>query len=755
MARRVPHYWLTANFALLTLAGCVSTANKPTPSDLALLLGDNAASVDAAGSQGSSVSAESVKAHPSQAGESQVHLAAHQTVPHQATASDEAGHSIEEIRDHGPLQPFSIRGSRDTNWKSPEPWDMTIDEAIQLALANSTVMRSLGARIIQSPSITSTIYEPAISLTDPTAGVEAALSEYDARLKGDLFYEDNDRVLNNEFTGQGNNFFKQYLTRFESSLSKRTASGTTYTLRHNFDADNNNSDRNLIEGRAWAWNFEGEVRQALLQGRSVSFNRIAGPNATPGIYNGVVIAKVNADATVADLEIALRDFLSDVENAYWDLHFAYEDLNVKREARDRTLHTYQLLKARQGLPGAEEDKLAQALEQYYRFEEEVQNSLAGRLVIGTRSFNGSGGGTFQGTGGVYSCERRLRMVMGLSINDGRLIRTSSEPTLAPITYDWNNVASNAITRRTELKRQRLNVDRRRYELSASRNFLMPRLDAVGRYRYRALGDSWLDDEIVDSGSDVMTNTHEFLVGLSMNYPIGFRQASAGVRNAQLKLAREQSLLDELERQVIYGISSAIAESDRAYAVLRTAINRENAARKQYEILVSEAQAPVRQFNYNALLDSEQRFAEASSAANRARVQYVLATKNINFEMGALLEYYNIHLAGANHSAKTQPSRHRLRQLFGSVWDRTVESFPKRRSPAPSHASTLSGASIGASAVSDMATFEDQIDQIISQELQDESLGHSTDVELVPVEMVESVPSPSSAALDQTHDQDDQ
>ena len=556
------------------------------------------------------------------------------------------------------LTPFSLHGTPTENG-APQAWDLSLDEVIQIALANSTVLRTLGARVIQTPGVTPTIYEPAIQVTDPTTGIEAALSAFDAQLRGDLLVEDNDRVLNNEFAGQGTNFFRQYLTKLETSLSKQTAAGTTFTLRHNFDADLNNADRNIIEGRAWAWNLEGEVRHPLLQGRGVMFNRVAGPNAIPGVYSGVVIARLNADITIAQLEIALRDFLSDVENAYWDLYFAYKDLEVKRDARDRTLHTYQLLKARNEVSGSEEDKIAQAREQYFRFEQDVQNALAGRLVIGTRSFNGSGGGTFQGNGGVYTNERRLRLIMGLPINDGRLIRTTSEPTVAPTTYDWNNLASNAVSRRTELRQQRLTVERRRHELAASKHFLMPRLDAIGRYRYRGLGNSLFDRNILDSGSEVESDTHEFLMGMSVAYPVGVRQASAAVRNAQLRLARDQSLLDELQRQVLYGVSNAIGESDRAYTVLRSALNRKNAAQEQYDVLISKSHRD-RQFNYNALLDAEQRLGDASSAAIRATIQYELATKNLNFETGSLLEYYNIHLADSQLAIPSRPSHRYLR-----------------------------------------------------------------------------------------------
>jgi outer membrane protein TolC len=539
--------------------------------------------------------------------------------------------------------PFSVRGASSADWSPPQAWDMTLDEAIQTALANSTILRDLGARVIQVPNQTPTIYGPGIQSSDPNTGVAGSLSAFDARLFSELGFELNDRVLNNQFLGGGVNDFNQDLADYRVGLRKQTASGTSFQLGHNIESDLNNANRNLFR-RAWTWNLEGEVRQPLFQGRGVAFNRIAGPNATPGVYNGVLIALLKVDTSVTELEVALRDYLSDVENAYWDLYFACVDLEVKTNARDRSLSTLRLLDARakQGLPNAERDKLAQAKEQYFRFEEAVQNALGGRLVIGTRTFNGSGGGTFQGTGGVYANERRLRLIMGLPINDGRLIRATSQPPQAPVIHDWSNVVGQAMSRRTELRRQELNVERTQLELIASRNFTLPRVDAVGRYRYRGLGDHLYDPFANDSS----TNTHEWFMGLSLAMPVGFRQAYAAVHNAQLRLSRELDLLKELERQVMYGVSNAIAEENRAYEVWRFAINRAEAAKEQYEILFPEAQSPVRQFDFNALLDSERRLAEAESNAHSSAVQYALATKNVNFEMGTLLEYFNIHLAGA-------------------------------------------------------------------------------------------------------------
>ncbi len=237
---------------------------------------------------------------------------------------------------------------------------------------------------MQAPELEQTVYGPSIRATDPQFGIESALSAFDAEFSTRAFYEKNDRALNNALLGGGTNFFNQDLWRFQTELRKRAATGTEFSLRHNVQDDLNNAPGNLfgtapnvINAHAWTWNLEAEVRQPLLQGSGVAFNRIAGPSDTPGVTNGVVIARINTNISVADFQLGLRDFVSNVENAYWELYFAYRDLDVKKRARDRSLDTWRQLKEleKSGRKGAEADKVAQAAEQYYRFQQEVEDAL--------------------------------------------------------------------------------------------------------------------------------------------------------------------------------------------------------------------------------------------------------------------------------------------------------------------------------------------------------------------------------------------
>src|SRR5262249_10404302 len=61
----------------------------------------------------------------------------------------------------------------------PNYWDMSLEEAIQITLTNSRVLRDIGGSVVRAPASTRTSFDPAVTETDPRTGVEAALSAFD------------------------------------------------------------------------------------------------------------------------------------------------------------------------------------------------------------------------------------------------------------------------------------------------------------------------------------------------------------------------------------------------------------------------------------------------------------------------------------------------------------------------------------------------------------------------------------------------
>jgi hypothetical protein len=534
---------------------------------------------------------------------------------------------------------------------SEEIWDMTLEEALQIAVSRSTVMRDLGGTVVRTPASIRTILEPAIEETDPRQGVYAALSAFDAAYASSLVAEKNDRALNNLFTAGGTRIYQQDLILYNQQISKRSAAGSEFALRQNIEYDANNAFANLFPN-AWNTNIEAAFRQPLLQGAGVDFNRIAGPGSDPGNMNGVLIARTKTETSLAEFELGLRDLVSNVENAYWDLYFAYRDLDAKVASRNATLDIWRRVRSVDvpSLRGPLPQRESQAREQYHRLEEEVQNALSGKPGDGTATHNGSSGGTFRGQGGVLYCERRLRLILGLGITDSQLIRPKDEPVMVPISFDWSEISAEALMRRSELRRQQVQVRRRELELAGSRNYLLPQLDAVGLYRFRGFGRDLIghrrDPNIeFDNAFGNMTSGdfQEWQLGAELSFPIGFRRAHAALRHAQLQLARERAILEEQQRHVLYDLSNAYAELDRAFAVARTTYNRLAAAKTNVEVL-RQRDRDGSQVDLNELLDAERRYVDAEVRFHRAAVEYVLAVKNVHFEKGSLLDYGQVFLA---------------------------------------------------------------------------------------------------------------
>jgi len=538
------------------------------------------------------------------------------------------------------------------NHQPSEIWELSLEQVIQLALANSQAMTDLGGRIVSSPGLVPTAYDPAIAETDPRLGVEAALSQFDAQLATSMFWQRNDRVINNLLIGGGVRELQQDIGTFESSITKRAATGSQFAVRHSVAYDWNNQPANLFPS-AYDAVAEVEARHPLLRGGGLEFNRIFGPDATPSLRfrNGVLLARVDHDVSLTEFEAGVRDFVSNVENTYWDLYFAYRQLDARVTARDGALATWRRIRelGEAGAEGGEAPLEARAGAEYFEFRAQVEDALSGGPGGSTRTGIGSRSGEFSGTAGLYEREANLRLLIGLPLNDGRLIRPADEPTTAKIAVDWQVMLVESLARRVELRRQRWMVKRRDLELTASRNFLLPRLDVVARYRWRGFGDDLIRPNSgsalpLDNAYQSLTDGdfQEWLTGFEFSVPLGLREGFSAVRNAELQLARERAVLKEQERAIEHDLAGALRELHRAYAVTQTNYNGWLKSKERVEAINRAIDAGL--FTQDDQLDAQRDQAEAEVRYFRTLVEYNLAIKAVNFEKGALLDYCGVQLS---------------------------------------------------------------------------------------------------------------
>jgi outer membrane protein TolC len=357
----------------------------------------------------------------------------------------------------------------------------------------------------------------------------------------------------------------------------------------------------------------------------------------------VVLARINQDISLSQFESSVRNLVLDIENTYWDLHNSYRRLETAKSGRDSAQVTWKIVyeKWNEGVEPVQAE--AQAREQYFNFRAGVERSLQE----------------------LYNTETRLRWLMGLAATDGRLIRPIDEPTMARVDFEWTAVRTEALVRSPELRQKKWILKGRELELVAAKNQLLPQLDVGLLYRWIGRGDELIRAD--NEGKSFISNVPSQYVGSSAfgelasgNYqeadvffsfamPVGFRREMAGVRNVQLRLAREKAQLEDMELNTVHLLSTAVRNVDSNYVLAQTHFNRWSASEKEVESVNALYRGGKQ--TVDLVLEAQRRRAEAQVAYYTSLVDYNKAIAEVHFRKGSLLEYNNIELAEGNWPQK--------------------------------------------------------------------------------------------------------
>lgn len=555
--------------------------------------------------------------------------------------------------------------------------EICLEDAVSYALQNGKVFRGYGTPSLQGtrvspgqdnlangPNAAGTVYNVAIRESEPgfigtpgqisnpgsiltntgldvNQGVEAALADFDAQLTGGISWNQTDEPRNTRPNNVLNPLvFKQDFVQWQAEIAKKSANGTqiffrnvnNYTANSNplavpspFDPSGYDPSTGLQVLRSWyRAAFEAEIRQPLLRGRGTFINRMP-----------VVISRIGTDQTIANLEAQLQNFVTNVEIRYWDLYCAYRNLDAAKTGRDAALQTWRIVKD-QFDEGADVNiqQVAQAGEQYFFFDTQVIDAYNSLL----------------------NAEGALRFLMGWSSTDGRVLRPSDEPVMAPVEFDWCESLCEALTYRPELRQERWEIKKKELALAYSKNGLLPELNATVLYRFLGLGNKYGtsgDSDFFPSGEGSPTpdfesgalnelyggDFQELSLGVDFRLPVGFRRELANVRNAQLKLAQELARLEDMELD----ITKEMSESFRALAanqlIMQSSFNRwkETTIEERHFEELKDAGVET----LDVALDAQRRRSQAEIAFYTALCEYNKVIALIHRRKGSILPYCNV------------------------------------------------------------------------------------------------------------------
>ncbi|MGD9854709.1 MAG: TolC family protein, partial [Planctomycetaceae bacterium] len=322
------------------------------------------------------------------------------------------------------------------NFTKDDLWDITLQEAVHRALAHSDIIRSSGVflspgnPILANPDFAASAYDVAIQESGVLfgqRGIEAALSEFDAQFTTTMTWGRDERIQNNLFT-QGlrpGDTLTQETANFNSSLQKRLATGGVVGVTHDWNYEWNNVTGQLFPS-VYTGRLRTEFRQPLWAGAGTEYTRIAGPitqniQGVTGVQQGVVIARINNDITIADFEQSVATLVHDVEQLYWQLYLAYQQYDGETTLHQAAYRAWQDVHARVQAQAAGGGALeaAEARDQLMQMDQRV--SIARNRL--------------------YEMEAQLRRMLALPPNDGRILRPIDEPMIAEFRPDWHRMLS--------------------------------------------------------------------------------------------------------------------------------------------------------------------------------------------------------------------------------------------------------------------------------------------------------------------------
>ncbi|BBO36486.1 M56 family metallopeptidase [Lacipirellula parvula] len=283
-----------------------------------------------------------------------------------------------------------------------------------------------------------------------------------------------------------------------------------------------------------------------------------------------------------DFQSELEATVRDIAEAYWELHFAWEDLAAKRAAQRSALATWRriMAKHRGADPQKNDAGVSQSRDAFFAIRSQVETAQTHLLRT----------------------EHRLRYVMRLAKDDGRAICPADRPDASKRSIDPSLSVVKALANREEIYVQKAKLQKAREHQAEAQK-------AVVKTDQPALGD----------------------------------QLKATIaRHAVLLAARESAVLQDVELGIVHQIHDAARDIDSAYEAIQTSQRQKNLA--VAEAVDANKHYDEDRASLGLVLQANQRRADATSLYQRALADYARATMQLEVRQGTLLEAHRLSIA---------------------------------------------------------------------------------------------------------------
>jgi outer membrane protein len=491
-------------------------------------------------------------------------------------------------------------------------------------------------------------------LVSSTLGLGAPITSFDPILTGALQLDKDDAESVSVFSPipiVGQNTYTANL-----AYTQGFASGTSITAGFNNTHITTNNPTNVFTPELSS-SFQFRITQNLLQGFG------AGPN-----LRFIHIAKNNREISDVAFRLQIITTVDQIENMYWDLVYAYENVRVQKES---------LTYAQKALDDSKQQAKVGTVPPI--------QVVSAQSTVSTDEQN-----LILAQNNLQLQELLMKNALSRSIEDPVLAEADVIPTSAmqvpqeePV-IPTRDLINQALNHRAELVESRIDLNSRDLSSKAVRNALLPTLDAFAYYGGSGVGGNinpavpscivspsskycytpstlpppFQSATSIGYGSTlnqlVNSTAPDKGVGLSLNIPIRNREAQANQVRAELEYRQAQVRLHQLENQVRIEVRNAQFDVKQNRASVEAAQYAVDFARQtldadQQKLRVGLTTTTAILQDASVLTTSESNLVSAKAAYEKSRVELDRAT-------GLLLDHSNIDVADATRGQVTHQPR---------------------------------------------------------------------------------------------------
>jgi outer membrane protein TolC len=486
---------------------------------------------------------------------------------------------------------------------TPE-WQLSLDEAIRIALENAQVVRVLAGTTATASG--RTIYDAAITNTT----IDQAQAVFDPVLKWDnLWNRLNTPMAELDPKDPTRSFITSTPTdtyKSDFSLSKTNVLGGQWSL------DWTETNTRFAAPGLFPLNPDNpsavtlSYTQPLLQGAGFQVNTAP-----------IVIARLNTEESFFQFKDSVQELVRGVIEAYWSLVEARLVAWAREIQVQQSKEAFDLADARFKTGFADVAPKDQAEVTYNQFR---ANLIAAKADVLAR-------------------EGALRNLLYLPPEDGRQIIPTSMPASQKLPHNWDELVRLAEQRRPDIIELKIVTEADQVRLVQARNQALPKLDATALYRWNGLSGEMPNEEHLSTHAGQFT---DWSVGINFSVPLGLRQGRAQVRQQELLIARDQANVEQEVHLAVHQLASTVRDLDNAYEQYQVYKQSRPAAeenlRAQNEKFRTGGQ---RDFSYLNVLQALNDWGTVVSSEAQQLLTYNITLAALERETGTILETHGL------------------------------------------------------------------------------------------------------------------